>query len=442
MTTADRSPANQGALRARLLGIGEVLVFGLVAKGLGFVVPLVLGASYGVTVATDAFFLAFAVAAAIIAVWQQSVEQFAVPLMTAVRGPLVATGRMRWVRHRTLVGAAGTWLAVTALLAWTVSNRGSEFRTLALGSALILLLQVLAAAWGAPHSALLISRSEFRWVTGSLILRAVGVLVAIAAFPRASGILAVAAGYALGELARTLVLVRRSVSVLRTEADVSGDAEPPPGTMGRAGAQLSSMALMGLPPIAERAVAAAIGVGMVSRLEFATKLFYAPAVVFDANLMAVYLAQWSRMVSDRRLDALLADVRRSMGQLLLLSTLVATGVWLLREPLVRILLARGAFPASEIAPVAHLLGILLVALPFSVAGMLGANALVALGENRLIFAVSLMKVAVRSAGAFGLARLVGLDGVAGAFAFAHVLETGIYFVVLPRRIGTHQTRVA
>jgi putative peptidoglycan lipid II flippase len=186
------------------------------------------------------------------------------------------------------------------------------------------------------------------------------------------------------------------------------------------------MAVVGVASVVERSIAATLGIGAISRLEYASKIFYIPSVVFDTNFVSFFLGEWSQLTAAGHYRALRRDLLRASALVFTGSCVIAGLVLTYRLPLVHLVLARGAFPLSETSRVASVVGVLILALPFYCAAMLLAGAAVALGENRLVMHVALVKVGIRSGGAALLAIPLGLQGIALAFVASHAAECVLY----------------
>jgi putative peptidoglycan lipid II flippase len=434
-------------ISTRLRSVSSALTFNLIGKGLGFLIPLVIAANFGVSQESDSFFLAFAIVSILLPIWTQSVEQFSVPLYADVMGPAVVRDRAHWIRCRAVAGAAAaTVIAGIALYLYLLTWSSASFCRSTMISYLLLAPQVVIGTQASVYSAYLIARGEYRWPPGTIGLRAVGVLLLVALFHRSLGLASVAAGYSVGELARLIALRWTALRRLKAECTAShGRGEPLPGTTVRGAHQLGSMALMGIGPLVERSFAATLGTGAVSRLEYATKLFYIPAVVFDTSFVAVFLSDWSRAINRAEWKSFLKDVKITVHALLAGATILGAIAFVLREQIVRLALARGAFVIAEARSVAAIFGVLVVAMPFYTAVMLIAAAYVALGENRLIFRISVLKIAVWVVSSLLLGRTFGLYGIAWAFVIAHVLQFALLYGpfagVVDRRIQGSATLV-
>lgn len=419
--------------QSRLRSLIDAVSYGVVGKALGFLIPIIVAAAFGVSRDTDSFFLALVIAAAVIGVWGMSLEQFTVPLLSEVRGKEATSARIRWLQSRILIGVTVTWvLAGLGLLTYLVLWSAPEFRDATMLMFLFLTPQVILSGAGVPYVAYLVARGEYRWPSGSAGIRAVGVLALVLLAPRAAGLAAVAIGYSVGEAMRVVMLRSVARSRIEKERGTRPAARPAPGTVRRARAQMSSMGLASVGPVAERSVAAALGVGAVTQLEYGMKLFYVPSVVFDTNVMSVFLSEWSRLVAARRWVELRSDVRRATLRVFAIAAAVAIMVILLREPIVQLVLARGAFPPEQVVPVARILGILMLAMPFATSAMLASAAYIAMGENRLLLNISVLKTVVRVGGLVLLAPWIGLPGIAVAFVLMHVIEWIVSYILIMR----------
>lgn len=422
------------AVPQRLRWLSQSMSFGLLGKSVGFLVPIIIAAKYGVNRDTDSFFLAFTIAALLVAVWNQSLEQFAVPIFAEAKSRFEITQRFQWLQKRVIIGSTATLCVAGGGLALYLFLWSSpSFRNQTFFLYLLLAPQVTSSGLGATYSAYLISRKEYRWPAGTIGLRGLSVVLLVLAAGGYAGVAALSLGYTLGEIARTFLLravCRRKLPAQQLSAE-HAVSEPDRSTLVRGIYQLGSMGLAGVAPVVERSFAVSLGVGAVTRLDYASKLFYMPSVIFDTNFVAVFLSDWSGLVAERKWRQLTRDIRKAFVVVGFISAVIAATTIVLRVPIVSIVLARGSFPQSEVGVVANLLGVLMLALPFSATSMLGSAACVALGANRLVFRLGLVKMVVRSVGAVALGTAFGLTGVAVAFVVMHVVELAVLLFVTP-----------
>jgi putative peptidoglycan lipid II flippase len=224
------------------------------------------------------------------------------------------------------------------------------------------------------------------------------------------------------------MLVRR-----RLRGEAPGQAVTiPRETVARGLWQLGSVALLGVAPLIERSLAALVAPGGVTMLEYASKLFYIAATVFDTNFAAVFIRGWAVEARERRWTALQRDLRRWVGAVAVGATIIAVALIVVRTPVVHVVLARGQFGSNDIGRVAPLFAILLLAYPFAAIAMLLSGLVVALHETRLLFQVSVLKMVVRSVAALVLGLHWGLAGIAAALLCTHVAECA-YLAAAGRR---------
>jgi putative peptidoglycan lipid II flippase len=296
---------------------------------------------------------------------------------------------------------------------------------------------VVAATVAAVYAGGLASTDEFRWPVGSLALRALGVFAAVAAFDRTLGIASVALGYAVGDLTRAAVLRHVFLRRTRTAADAPPGAAPgvvvAEGSIRRVGHQLGSMTILSTGALVERGIATGLGVGAVSALDYASKLFFVPSALFDSNVASVFLSTWSRLAAAGQWAVLRDDVRRTRRRVLAATSVIAAGAIAAREPVVRVVLGHGAFDAGDVTRVASIFGVFMLCFPLAVVGLLTERAIMAMGEQAFLLRSSMLKVAVRCAAATLLAPRLGAVGIAAGLLAVHGVESVLHLWVLPRR---------
>jgi putative peptidoglycan lipid II flippase len=218
------------------------------------------------------------------------------------------------------------------------------------------------------------------WTPVAAVLSANGVSLALLLLAgRTLGIHAAAWALSAGSLLQVLVSLGRLAGV-GLLAKPTAPAAPVPLPWRDSAVLALSLALAGAVDLAERPFASAAGVGAIALLAFASKLIHLPMRLFAAPLAAV---AFPRLVRARQRDGAFStgeadSTARLVLDLLLYAAAVTAGA---SGPLVALTLGRGRFDAASVATLAKLLLVLspaIVAIGFV---EIGSKYLVAAGRT-------------------------------------------------------------
>ncbi len=180
--------------------------------------------------------------------------------------------------------------------------------------------------------------------------------------------------------------------------------------------------------------AASLGDGPVAKIEYAFRIFFLPIGVFGVALATVTTTRVSEDAARGDLEALAKRAGEGISAIWLLSSASAVGLFLLAEPVIRLLYEGGRFTAADSAMVAQILQAYMIGLvPYSMVKVV-APTFYSIDRPRLPLLASVTAVAVnlvfnaltyRSLGAPGLALGTSLGALANIailrIAFARVV---------------------
>ncbi len=386
------------------------------ARGPGFLIPLLIASFFGAGPRTDAYFLVYSAVLLIGGTIGQGVEVAIVPF--AARALRETGGGLRPYLRR-----AARDVALVALLAWAVvllivaigAQPGLRKGILVYAVAFI----PLAGLWCAAgvYSGALVSQWKIAEASGSMLWRGAGGLVGLAFWPAGAGLVAVAVGLGMGEVCRFLWLQRR---VTRTVPLNTSAMLPLNPFRQAAAAQVLAGAAGGVVPVVERLLAATLGPGTISHLEYATRLLVIPTLLFDGGLAPLLLARWSNQITTEGQVPARRDVMRAVGKGMALAAACAIPLTIFAPQFVLLLLRHGQFSFLDAAAVGALLRVLAVGFVASMGALLIERLFLARARNRTLAVASLLRAGTRLTLVFGLIsseRLLAFGiGYAGAEA--------------------------
>jgi putative peptidoglycan lipid II flippase len=168
----------------------------------------------------------------------------------------------------------------------------------------------------------------------------------------------------------------------------------------------------------------------VSWLNYAFRLMYLPIGLFGVSIATATLPAVSRQSTERDSAAVRQTVSNGLSLMLMLNVPSMIGLIVLAQPIVRVLLERGAFtPTDTLATAA--------ALQFYAFGLIGYSVVrilspvfYAIGRNRTPVVVSVIAVLVNASLNFLLVRILGYRGLALGTSVAALFNAGTLLYLL------------
>jgi putative peptidoglycan lipid II flippase len=181
-------------------------------------------------------------------------------------------------------------------------------------------------------------------------------------------------------------------------------------------------------------IASYLAKGSVSYLYYADRLIEFPNGVFGVAIATAVLPTLSEQAARRDTRALRETVSFSLRLVTFVSMPAAIGLFILSEPIVRVLFERGRFGPDETAGTAAAVAMYALGLVGSSAARILTQAFFALGDTRSPVKVSVFAMALNCAIAASLARPLGHVGLALAIAVAGTVNAVVLALLLRRRL--------
>jgi putative peptidoglycan lipid II flippase len=408
------------------------------AKGPGFLIPVIIAAFFGAGPTTDAYFLAYGGVLLVGGTVGQPLESAIVPfaahaLTLGRRAAVSFTGFL--VQRGLLVGVASASLGAGVL--WVAIHlfppQGSPAARV---FQFYLLLAPAAAAWclaGLYTGALI---SAWRLEIGAIGygFRGAGALAGAVVGAALHQLWPVAIGVSVGEWSRVWWLRghwRRAVDGLPDGAE----GDPERGLMAAGVAQMAAQGVLAGAQFLERFLVSTVVVAAVSRIEYSYRLIMVASVLFDSGLAPWLLARWSNQQVRNGLESNWPTVYRLIS-IAGLAAFVVAGILVLTAPLIVVVVFhRGAFTSNDAAIVTQIFRLYAIGYLFNMSSLCVDRLLLARAQNRLFAGLAGIRAGVR------LGVILGLLGTAGVFALplGYIASEAVYLVVvlLASRRGTN-----
>jgi putative peptidoglycan lipid II flippase len=237
------------------------------------------------------------------------------------------------------------------------------------------------------------------------------------------GIYSLAMGLVLGQLTESsllgLVLKRRGVihsfgwhGMDTNLRQVIGQFMP----------MLSGAFLMGSTQLVDQAFAASLSAGSVAVLGYGNKIISFPLQIAATALGTSFLPYFSSMLAKNDWQAARGTLNRYLKLIFLLAVPVTLLLVLFSEPLVRLLLQRGAFTEQDTKIVAAVQALGALQIPFYLGGILIVRLLSAIKANSLIMSIALINMIVNIVTDYLLMRLYGVVGISFSTSIVYIFS--------------------
>ena len=170
--------------------------------------------------------------------------------------------------------------------------------------------------------------------------------------------------------------------------------------------------------------------GAIAALQYADRIYQLPLGVVGVAVGVVLLPELSRALKGGQMKEAAGIQNRSLEFVLFLTLPAAAGLWVLSEPIIRVLYERGAFSAQNTAVVASILAIYGIGLPGFVMIKALQPGFYAREDTRTPMRFTIVSVIVNSALAISLFPILAERGIATAEAVAGWVNTVLLFSTL------------
>lgn len=401
----------------------------------GFLIPILLARRAGANRETDALFVALSLSSFVTYIFASVAETANIPFLVQIRAE---GGGLRAYCFRVGLILSSASAGVVAVLASLVIGGGhlvgweaSYIRQIALILSFMVPFAFLAAA-SSVLKGVLISLDRLGLAMLSTAMTPVVVVLTVVLSPMEWLIPCTALAFAVGELAKFLLLSGSAPirNLPRGSATGSQGAILPVNSFLKAAFyQAAGLVFLSLCPIVDRMVASSQGVGSVSLLSYAERMWQVPIGVLTGGMLPVLLVSLSNQVSAARdLERLSRDTARIARIIFLVACLLCFPLYFLRHQLFSSLFWGSALKAESVRELSSVFLCLVAGLPLFSAGLAYTRLLMVLKRNDLLMLVGFGELIAKlclNAVLIGPFKLVGLalatSGMYSLGAFALVL---------------------
>ncbi len=237
----------------------------------------------------------------------------------------------------------------------------------------------------------------------------------------------------LGQVLAQWPLLRREGFRLRPRLDFSDPGLREvltlmgPGVVGLAAVQINVLV--------NTILAARLGDGPASWLNYAFRLMYLPIGLFGVSIATAALPALSRHAARNDHGEMRRTVSHGLRLMAMLNVPATVGLVVLATPIVALIFEHGRFSSADTAATAAALALYAPGLIGYSAVKIAVPSFYALRDSRTPVLVSMTTVALNVVLAVTLARLMGFTGLALGTALAAMFNAATLLVILRRRLG-------
>lgn len=183
----------------------------------------------------------------------------------------------------------------------------------------------------------------------------------------------------------------------------------------------------------DRAVAVRLGIGNVAALNFATKLVLVGVPLISGAISTIMLPEMSRSVASNDLQHMKKFASTVLRYTIFIAFPIATLMFVLRQPIIFLVLQRGAFTEIASSLTADAMKFYTITLLGLSLRELTVRCFYALNNTHAPMLSGLLRMIVNLILIFILAPILGIGGIALASAIAVVLDVLVMLKILSRR---------
>ncbi len=181
-------------------------------------------------------------------------------------------------------------------------------------------------------------------------------------------------------------------------------------------------------------IASGLSAGSVAIMNFARNFQSVPVSIIGITFSTTAFPIMAKAISDHSQEEFKKTLKNSFWLILGGSTMAAIVIFLIREPLIRIVLGGGNFTEEAIARTATMLGVFTLAMPTESLRHLLARAFYATKNTIVPVVLNIIGLGVAIGGGYLLKPSLDILAIPVAFSTASLIELIFLLVLLPRRL--------
>lgn len=300
----------------------------------------------------------------------------------------------------------------------------------------IILLKGMVTIWGA----VLNSGERFALVAIlPVIIPALSIFLLLS-FP-SLGIFSLAIGIVGGNLLQIILLGislrRNGLSLIPKISKLDSNLKE---VFGLYKASAAAAFLMGSTKLVDQSMAAMLAPGSVAALSYGNKLTALPLTLATIGLSTALMPYFSKMIAQEDWKGVKHTLKHYFKLILILTIPLTILLLVFSLPIVRVLLQRGEFTASDTALVAQIQALYALQIPFYVANILLMRLITSMRMNRLITLTCAINLLTNILFNFLFMKWIGIAGIALSTSLVYLVCFSINFISVNQKIKPENIR--
>lgn len=343
-----------------------VTALGILGQVLGYMVTMLVAKFFGANWITDAYYFAAIIPGTFAAIISGVVRLVVVPVFVEerIKNPESFQDTIGATISITIIVSCIGMIMVAILSYSDIFSFGQNQETKALTRILLLELlplipfTIIAGVFGAVYN----SFQRFGLAELANLVNYVVTLLALIFFTKSFGIHPLIFGNVIGQFLTLLLsgwIVYKKLGVDIRPRFTFNAAFKRMMRLSFLPFLTYTMALFN--PLISRIIASHLTSGSISVIGYAEKIAIIPSMILGTGFMGVLVSHWSKTVAEGDEQQLQKSLNRSVSLLIMVLAPIVVGLFILREPLIRLLLQRGAFNEEAVVITTEIFSILVIA---------------------------------------------------------------------------------
>jgi putative peptidoglycan lipid II flippase len=432
------------AAAVMIAGLASLVKVASIAK------EMLIARRYGTGAALDAFYVAFLLPSFFSGIIASSCNGAFIPTYLEVRaseGSQAAHRLFSSAAFFNVVMLIGVSLTLAIAQGRLLPLIGSSFGPNELALARLLLLisfgSLLFTGLSSLWRAVLNAHESFALPALSPMMNPVLITILLLARQSIWGVYALAAGIVLGAAAELVVLgcgLRRlGLPIIPRWYGLDG---PIRQVLAQTAPLIVGSVLLGSSTLVDQSMAAMLGSGSVSALNYANKVIPMLLNIGTSSLSMAVLPRLSSLSANRDWAGMRQLLSAYTRVTIIVTVPLMTILILYSEPVVTLFFQGGAFTRQDTQLVARVQSLLCLEVPFYAVAMLFVNAISALKRNHILMLGTTISVTMNIALNYLLMKTLGLPGIALSTAGVYATACFYLYVMLYRALEERERETA
>ena len=174
--------------------------------------------------------------------------------------------------------------------------------------------------------------------------------------------------------------------------------------------------------LVDRSMAALLPSGSVASLSYGNKIIALPITIATTALSTAVIPYFSKMVAQNDWKGIRRSLDRYLGLIFIVTVPLTGAIILCSEPIVRVLLQRGSFTASNSQLVAQIQACFALQIPFYIASILVVRLISAMRKNHILMWGSAGNLIINISMNYLFMQWLGVKGIALSTSFVYIFS--------------------